>query len=142
MTPPQSNNRRDSGVIAVAVMIALIIIGLIAVGLLRLAATRRDQLRAEERRLQADWLAEAGIERAAMRLAESADYEGEAWEVSADELGGRLAATVRIKVEPATASGRRVEVRADYPKDDPGRARRSKRAIIGSGTPTRSGGER
>ncbi len=120
------------GLVSVAALIGLIIIGLVCAGLLKVATGRRSEVATEERRLQADWLAESGLERASARLAEPGDYAGETWEVPAEDLGGRGAGTVAIRVEPiADRPGRwRVRVRADYPSGSALRARRTREMIL------------
>ena len=48
-------------------------------GLLRLVGSQRVLIRSEERTLQAEWLAESGVERAVARLAGDTSYRGETW---------------------------------------------------------------
>jgi hypothetical protein len=114
------------------VIVCLVILTVLGGSLLALARARRRQVRQDERRLQAAWLAEAGVERAAARLARSADYEGETWAVPGADLGGPRGAAVTIAVGPvAGRPGRRaVDVRADYPAGEDDRARRSLRVFI------------
>lgn len=119
----------------VALPMALVALALIAilfgVALKRTAGERR-LIRAEERALQADWLAESGLERAAARLGRDADYHGETWSIPAEALGGPDGAEVFIEVEAVDGRPdlRRVRARADYPVDAPRRARRTKSIAI------------
>jgi hypothetical protein len=109
----------------------LSVIAMIVAGLIRLAAARADRLDAAARLSQADWLVEAGLERSSIRLRSDPSYDGEAWEVPAEALGGRSGLVV-IAVEPGDeahpTSAQTVRIRADYPSDgDPShRVRRSK----------------
>jgi type II secretory pathway component PulK len=100
-------------IVIVCVVVAAAICGL----LLRMAVLGRSSADAQHRRAQAQWLAEAGIERAVARLAQDARYTGETWTLAPQELpqGGR----VRMAVEtPPAAPGRRlVRVEALYPND-------------------------
>jgi Tfp pilus assembly protein PilX len=123
------------GMIAVAVLVCLLVATMIGASLIRLAQTQRATIRAEERRLQADWLAESGMERAAGRLAVDPDYRGETWEVAAADLGGGDPGRVTIAVEARPDDPRRrlVAVQADYPTDPDRRARSSKRLVIAAG---------
>ena len=127
-----AGRRGDSGLIAVVMVVALVVIALIGGALLRVAAARRAQVRMEERRLQADWLAESGLERASARLAGDAGYLGETWQVPPAELGGPWGATVSIAVEavPDRPDRRLVRVRAEYPREAQRRARRTVQAIM------------
>ena len=98
-SPPQ---RR--GLTSVAVLVCLIIITMISGAVIRVGLAPRDEVRAEERSLQAEWLAEAGIQRALARLAVDPAYTGETWDIPARELDSANAALVTITVGPAPAS--------------------------------------
>ncbi len=121
--PRKAEPRR--GMLAIAVLVCLIVLTMIAGALLRVEAARREEVRSQGRRLQAEWLAEAGIQRALARLAADPAYTGETWNVAARDLGAADAATVAIAVErpPDDPKVRTIRVRADYPRDPPRRAR-------------------
>jgi type II secretory pathway pseudopilin PulG len=123
---------RRRGLVSVSVLIVLLVIGLVCAGLLKVALTRRAEVGMEERRLQAGWLAESGMDRAVARLMESNDYSGETWEIPAGDLGGRGAATVAIQVEPVPdrPDRKKVRVQADYPSGSSLRARQSRSSIV------------
>jgi Tfp pilus assembly protein PilX len=74
---------------------------------------------------QAHWVAEAALEKAAVRLAADANYPGETWTIPAAELSSKDGAVARIRVEKvANRPNRRlVQVEADYPDDPVHRAR-------------------
>jgi len=138
---PHHWNRRQGGV-AVIALICLSLLGLIIAGLLRVDLGRRGQIRAVEHRLQADWLVEAGLERAAARIAQNADYEGESWRIPAEALGGR-SAIVLIEVESTDRGNlKSVRVRSDYPADGApeSRVRRTKTFIVRPGAGLSGGG--
>jgi len=113
---------------AIIVLVCLVIIASIGTQLLRVALTGRARGRVEERTLQAEWLVESGVERAAYQLASNPNYQGETWEISAEELGNKHAGRVSIRVEVSKShpKQRRLEVRADYPCDAADRSRLSK----------------
>ena len=129
------------GLTSVAVLFCLVVVMLIGAALVRIALTQRGFDRDLERRLQAEWLVESGVERALARLDADRGYAGETWSISSEELGtpreGRpagihenadpAAAIVTITVDrPPGAAGRgKVRVQADYPRDGPGRSRQS-----------------
>jgi type II secretory pathway pseudopilin PulG len=116
----------------IVVLVCLIVLAMMGGVLLRRGQAQRGQVEAEERRLQAEWLAEAGLERASARLAESPEYNGEIWELSPQDLSGRWPAQVLIEVSKVAGNpGRRqVRVRADYPLQESLRARQSKQTIV------------
>ena len=113
-------------------LICLMILVLILGSLSRISFLRRRQAMAAERQTQADWLAESGLERAWGKLNAADSYAGEAWRVSAEEIGGRDDAVVKISV--AAVEGhperREVHVEADYPSDESRRVRRTKHALF------------
>jgi type II secretory pathway pseudopilin PulG len=124
--------RRPRALTAVAVLVCLIIVTLVAGAVLKVALSQRDQTRAAEQRLQAEWLAEAGIQRALARLAAEPGYTGETWEIPPRDLDSVDGAQVAITVARAPGDGRKRDVRvhADYPLDAPRRARHSKQVVV------------
>jgi hypothetical protein len=134
--------QRRRGLTAVAVLVCLIVITIVSGALLRVGIAHRDQVRSQERRLQAEWLAQSGFDRALARLAAQPDYAGETWELAATDLGlpsesnhsSAPAALVVIQVERAANSrdgdARLVKVHADYPPDLPRRARHSLQILV------------
>jgi type II secretory pathway component PulK len=128
------------GMISVAVLVCLLVITLIFGSLLRLVQSQRALVRNEGRRLQADWLAESGLDRAAARLGDDPAYRGENWTLPADELGIQAPGVVTITVErrKGAANQRLVTVQADYPRDPPRRARSRRQMIVDVG-PGRAG---
>lgn len=127
----ETGTRRGS--ITVFVLVCLVAITMICGVLLRIGLAERQRIHAEERRLQAEWLVESGLERAAVRIVESkGEYQGETWNVSAAELGGRDSGRVTIAVAgPKGESARRqVRVEADYPQDATARVRLSKTLTV------------
>jgi hypothetical protein len=143
----QSKHRNHSrrALTSIAVILCLIVITLIGAALLKVCLAQRAAAAMDERRLQAEWLAESGLDRAVARLSADASYTGEEWPVLALDLslpGGSThgpegaaappAARVMITVDraPDDANRRRVRVQADYPLDPPERARHTKEVLI------------
>ena len=118
------------------VMICLLISTLILGTLLKTAVTHRRQMRTEEQRAQADWLAESAIERAVHRLETDANYQGETWKVPAADLNGRDSGRVRITVRKSSDGlGKHIlSVEAVYPVGTPRQIKRTKQISVGSGS--------
>ena len=74
---------------------------------------RRSILRDEERRAQADWLAESALARASARLAVDPGYVGETWRIEPAELLDVGAADVSIAIGPVENEPRRRRVRVE-----------------------------
>jgi len=138
--------RPRRGLTVVALLICLILVTLISAAILKISTAQREFIRAQERRLQAEWLVESGVERCLASLAADRDYAGETWSLSAVDLGvaqavrsigadhkaDQAAAVVTITVDRLRDNSlrRRVRVQADYPRDSPRRARHSKQILI------------
>ena len=120
------------GAIIVIAMISLLLVSAIAVSLVRLALTQQRQVRREQIRLQAEWLAEAGLERGAAKLRRDSDYQGEQWTIPAEHLDGRRSALVRITAQPAEETGGTtiLKVIATYPEETEHRAQVTREVSI------------
>jgi type II secretory pathway component PulK len=127
-----TDRRRRRGAISVIAMIGLLVAAMIGTSLVRLALARHRQVAHEALRLQAEWLAEAGVERAAARLAADADYDGETWNVAAENFRqgwtGRVTMTIH-RGESAGAAAQ-VTVVAEYPAGADRRARTRKTVAV------------
>jgi hypothetical protein len=117
----------------IVVLVSLAITTLLFLAATKMIVVQRKSIELNARQIQADWLADSGIRRAAARLASDANYRGEAWKISVDELGGRDAGLVTIKVErvPGKQDRRSVHVEADYPPEIEQRARERREVVIG-----------
>ena len=113
-------------------LVCVAIVTMLFASIVRLSGTRRQSLQTRQRQAQAAWLAESGLERAAWRLGQDAEYSGETWNLSAEQLGAADSAVVRIEVEafPEQPGRRVIRVRADYPDHPVHRGRVSKRAVV------------
>lgn len=125
-------NSRRRGAVLVMVLVCMMVALVILTSLVKLAAAGRRMTDRQAWQVQATWLAESGLERAAWRLAADANYKGETWTLSADQMAAADAAVVRIEVEtiPEQPNRRLVRVRADYPDHPQHRARQTKQAVV------------
>ena len=116
----------------IAAIICLVLATVLLASVLKLASTGRKQVRRQQWRLQAEWLTESGLERAASRLAGDAAYEGETWNIAAEDLDGRHKGLVVIKVEASDDSpnARSVHIEASYPAGSTVFAKRSRQATV------------
>ncbi len=133
----KKTGRSSRGLTVVVVLVCLIIITLVSGAVLKIGLAQRELAHAQERRLQAEWLAESGAQRALARLAVDSTYTGETWTVSTDDLGqneksAESAGNVAIAVDSVAADSgrRRVRITADYPRDPPLRARNTREFMI------------
>jgi len=123
---------RRQGFVLVLVLIVLGVAAALVMNWMKGVAAQRRHDRQADRRLQADWLAESALARAANRLAANADYKEETWKLSAADLSGSEGGVVEIHVAavPGDVKRRSVQVTADYPADSPWRERRSKQIVV------------
>lgn len=114
------------------VLVGMAVATMIFLSVLKLIAVQRQSLELQGRQMQAGWLAESAVRRAAARLAAEAGYRGETWNISAQDMGGRDGATIAIRVDdvPGKPDRRAVHVQADYPADPYQRARQGRDAIV------------
>ena len=124
--------RRRGAVLIVALVCLLVVFTL--VGLLVQSALRaRRQLHAERDRRQAELLLDAGLARAAERLAAEADYRGETWSLPAASIVGTSSGQVTIAAARNDATDPwRVNVVAEYPLGDELSIRRSRTVLVPS----------
>ncbi len=126
---PQTPLRRGGTLLIV--MVALAVASLIGAALLQMAFAQRRQQQHERLRVQAGWLAEAGLQRGLQRARTEADYRGETWKVDVPGRTSTQAAEVQITIDdtdrravtavatyPATATYR-ARVRRVYPVNPP-----------------------
>ncbi len=129
---PKGEGTRTSrrGAILLVILVCFTLAAAMFVVLARLAVLARNAQQTQHWSVQSQWLAEAGLERAAARLAGQPGYSGETWAIPAGQLAGREGGIVRIRVEGLAGppARRRVAVEADYP-DDPVHRSRCKKEI-------------
>lgn len=124
------NSRR--GIALLMTIAAMVFVSAIGAVLLGLARSRLLDLRREESAIQAEFLAEAALDRAAAKLQADPSYTGEIWKISAKEMGGREAAQVVIAISADSRRPNRREARAvaDFPVDTRRRSRRTRTICI------------
>ena len=127
--PPIGSPRDRQGAFLIVAMICLLLATGLMGTLLKMAVLTRQQAKLEASGLQADWLVESALDRAAAKLASDPAYQGETWKIAPAELGGAYAGEVAITVQ-ADENGRLVEVTARYPIDGPAGVRRTKRLTV------------
>jgi len=125
-------HRSRRGAVLVVALVCVAIATVVFVSIVKMAGTERKATQTEARRLQAVWLAESALQRAAWKLASDDAYSGETWTVAAEQLAGTDAGLVEIEVEsiPDEPNRRLVRVQADYPNHAEQRVRRSKQTIV------------
>jgi hypothetical protein len=131
---PKGEGTRSTrrGAILLIILVCFTLCAAMLVALARLAVAARNAAQTQHWGVQAQWLAEAGLERAAARLAAQPGYTGETWTIPAGELGGKEGAVVRIFVEADAEEPARhdVTVEADYPDDPVHRSRCTKEIVL------------
>jgi len=110
---------RRPGAALLMTIVCLMVIATLAVCLARTLVAEHRQSRWRGNQLQAFWLAESAIERAAARLAATRDYAGEEWQVKLPLSGAAVQARAAIRVESVAGQflQRRIVVEARCPAE-------------------------
>lgn len=109
------SNVARKGAILTVVMICLLICSLILSSILTLQIRSQRQLQREEAAIQADFYAQAGLERALIRLRKDPEYRREEWKPSRGDSTG----LVRIEVVPSASVPQefKVQIVARFPAE-------------------------
>ena len=94
--------RRDSssGFVLAFVLICLTVVTIALAAMIGRMSQGHRQIKQRQRQVQAQWLAESAIDRAAARLRRDPSYQGETWQLSPADLGDRWSAQISIQIEP------------------------------------------
>lgn len=132
----KDNRRERRGAVLVAALVCLLIVMALLGAMLQGALRARRQLHAERDLRQAELLLQAGMDRAADRLANDADYRGETWDLPAASIvgGGKGQATIEAS-RSSDDEPWRVRVISEYPLGDELSIRRSRICTIPSQNP-------
>lgn len=127
-----SHQRRRCGAVLIVVLVCFAVATVLFVLLARQAVAERRLAEAQHWALQAQWVAEAAVERAAARLAAETSYVGETWTIPPAEFAGKNGAKATIQVETVADQPNRrlVRVEADYPDAPVHRAQFTKQVTI------------
>jgi type II secretory pathway component PulK len=108
------------GVAALFVLICLSFATVVATLLMQAVVAERKYVARLAQTHQAEWLVEAGVDRAVAQLARSSRYTGETWPISATRLGRARNAVVHIEIKQDTFNPklRNVHVTADLQEGD------------------------
>lgn len=118
---------RRSGAALIVAMICLLLVGALSTTLVRTALMQREQVERAQWQLQAEWLAEAGLERALANQQRDAAYAGETWRPTSSPQGpviGRV--TIDVTAGGDASQGPVIRVTVDVPDDPVDRARVSR----------------
>ena len=113
-------NQRRRGAAIVAAMVTLLIVTLIAAALVKTMVATHRQSRRYANELQAQWLAEAALDRAVAQLRAQPEYMGETWTPSLSSNGDESAGIATIGIESAAGeqAARTIYVEAAWPADE------------------------
>ena len=128
--------RRRRGVVLVAALVCLLVVTALLGNLLLGTLRTGRQLHAERDLRQCELLLQAGVDRAALRLAREADYRGETWTLPAAAIAGTGDGLVTVEVNRAADNQLpQLSIVAEYPVGGERSIRRSRTILIQSQTP-------
>jgi Tfp pilus assembly protein PilX len=112
-----SHRTARRGAALMVALVTLLVVMLLTAAVLRSLIASHRQTRLNQYELQAQWLAEAGLARAAAQLANRPDYTGETWQATtSDSPSAETTGIVKIAIQPSNRAGERVvTVTAQYP---------------------------
>jgi hypothetical protein len=114
--PPSGKGRCNRGTVIVAALVSMLIVMSMLGTLLQGSLRARRQLHAERDLRQTEFLLEAGLDRAALRLSREADYRGETWNLPSDQIVGRGDGQVAITASRGPSDGPwEVKIVVEYP---------------------------
>jgi Tfp pilus assembly protein PilV len=117
-SPKGRGRNRGSGL--VIALVTLLVVTSIMGSIMHALLTELRQTRQTMNEVQAQWLADAAVERAAARLSANSNYQGENWNVNFPISSGTAEShgTAEIKVERSgDEKPARIIVHANYPDD-------------------------
>jgi Tfp pilus assembly protein PilX len=109
------------GAILVVALVTLLVVTLLAGVVVHSYLQGHRQLRQQQNALQAQWLAESALARAAAQLRANPAYAGETWQVELAAADNQPAAgSAEIKLEPVPDQRQmlRINVLASFPGDE------------------------
>jgi Tfp pilus assembly protein PilX len=116
-----SHHRTPRGIIVIVVLALLAVLTILCGVWVRFVLQDVSRQRLEEDAIQVQWLAEAGLRRAAAQLVANRDYAGEEWRIEGKEFNRPHAAVVTLTVdhESGAPSEMRLTAQVAYPQDKP-----------------------
>ncbi|MFN0055113.1 MAG: hypothetical protein ACKV0T_23310 [Planctomycetales bacterium] len=125
------------GAFLIVVLVCLLVATVLTAAVLSMARNHKQRIDLHQHRVQADWIAEAALERAAARLRSDGAYVGETWSLSAGDLGAaglaeaeQATAVITIHPNPEQPHRRVIQVQALYPLGSSQPVRRTRQVTI------------
>ena len=128
--PQNKTHHNNRGVVLICVVACLAIATLLLAAMVKRTLLTKRQIRTERHVRQAEWLVQAGAERAAFRLASDDEYTGESWWLAADAIVGTDPGIVSISASRKSTDRASVRVVAEYPSGRAASIRRTREFLI------------
>jgi Tfp pilus assembly protein PilX len=117
------------GATLIVALVTLLIVMLFSATLMRTLIASHRRTRLFQHHLQAQWLAEAAVQRARVQLAVDSDYSGETWRPAMPGAGSESGvAVIRLEKVDGQGSSQRIVVNAHFP-DHPTRRASARREL-------------
>ena len=110
----QQQPHRRRGALLIIAMVVLIVVSTVSASIIQSSLTRHRQAKRHQNQMQAEWLAEAGLQRALFQLGKNKGYTGETWSVPQQAIITPAEAVVTITVE----ANKNITVVATYPQSN------------------------
>ena len=128
--PAPARRFRRRGMILPIVLVALLVVALVGTAMARTVLLQRRSSRRVEQEQQSAWLADSALHRAQTKLAGDAEYKGETWNVSADQLQAGCSGVAVIRIE-SVDDAKRIVIEAVYPEHPLQRILQRREKLVG-----------
>ena len=126
-----SRRKPTSGFVLAFVLICLTVITLALTTMISRVSLGRHHVIQRQRQVQAQWLAESAVDRAAAQWQRDPAYRGETWQLASETIGNRGSAQAVVEVEPDSAgTSATIRVTVVYPQQSKGAVRCTKQVSM------------
>ncbi len=127
----RSRRRSNAGFVLAFVLVCIAVTTVALTAMLSRTSLGIRHLRQRQTQLQGRLLTASAVELAMVRLRTDADYSGETWSLSADDIGNGFSGKATISVQPADGPATRlITVVTVYPESELSAVRHESQVIV------------
>lgn len=125
-------SHRRAGAILVVFVVLLLLASMTVGVLLQVTMQQRGAVKSASLQTQAEWILQSAANRAAVKLRQDANWNGETWKLTAEELQqtNDASAVIDISKDANKPSRRQAQITVLYPAEDAQRVRLQREYVI------------